>query len=50
MGSIFYWLGVLSTAFSTVLFNRLIKQSGALVASSVTYLGAGLLPRCGASG
>ena len=37
MGSILL-LGMLSTAFSTVLFNRLIKQSGALVASSVTYL------------
>jgi drug/metabolite transporter (DMT)-like permease len=31
-------LGLLSTAFSTVLFNRLIKSSGALAASSVTYL------------
>lgn len=37
LGSIML-LGMLSTAFSTVLFNRLIKQSGALVASSVTYL------------
>ena len=31
-------LGLLSTALSTVLFNQLIKISGALVASSVTYL------------
>lgn len=31
-------LGLLSTALSTVLFNKLIKLSGALVASSVTYL------------
>lgn len=31
-------LGVLGTALSTVLFNRLIQLSGALVASSVTYL------------
>ncbi len=31
-------LGLLSTALSTVLFNKLIKISGALVASSVTYL------------
>lgn len=31
-------LGMLSTALSTVLFNVLIKKSGALVASSVTYL------------
>jgi drug/metabolite transporter (DMT)-like permease len=31
-------LGLLSTAFSTVLFNQLIKSSGALAASSVTYL------------
>ncbi|MBP6334841.1 MAG: DMT family transporter [Bacteroidia bacterium] len=31
-------LGILSTALSTVLFNRLIKISGALSASSVTYL------------
>ncbi len=31
-------LGILSTALSTVLFNRLIKMAGALSASSVTYL------------
>lgn len=31
-------LGLLSTAISTILFNRLIKSSGALAASSVTYL------------
>lgn len=31
-------LGLLSTALSTVMFNRLIKISGALQASSVTYL------------
>jgi drug/metabolite transporter (DMT)-like permease len=31
-------LGLLSTAFSTVLFNKLIKISNALYASSVTYL------------
>jgi len=31
-------LGILSTAFSTVLFNKLIKTSGALSAASVTYL------------
>lgn len=31
-------LGILSTALSTVLFNKLIKISGALSASSVTYL------------
>jgi drug/metabolite transporter (DMT)-like permease len=31
-------LGVVGTAISTVLFNRLIQLSGALVASSVTYL------------
>lgn len=31
-------LGLFSTALSTVLFNRLIKMSGALQASSVTYL------------
>jgi drug/metabolite transporter (DMT)-like permease len=31
-------LGIFSTAMSTVLFNRLIKISGALAASSVTYL------------
>lgn len=31
-------LGVFGTAVSTVLFNRLIQVSGALVASSVTYL------------
>lgn len=31
-------LGLLSTALSTVLFNKLIKIAGALSASSVTYL------------
>jgi drug/metabolite transporter (DMT)-like permease len=31
-------LGMLSTALSTVLFNKLIKTSGGLAASSVTYL------------
>lgn len=31
-------LALLSTALSTILFNRLIKTSGALAASSVTYL------------
>ncbi|MFM9052330.1 MAG: DMT family transporter [Bacteroidota bacterium] len=31
-------LGVLGTALSTVMFNRLIQLSGAIVASSVTYL------------
>ncbi len=31
-------LGLFSTAFSTILFNRLIKTSGALAASSITYL------------
>jgi drug/metabolite transporter (DMT)-like permease len=31
-------LGVIGTAVSTVLFNRLIQLSGTLVASSVTYL------------
>jgi drug/metabolite transporter (DMT)-like permease len=31
-------LGLLSTAFATVLFNKLIKISNALYASSVTYL------------
>lgn len=31
-------LGMLSTALSTVLFNKLIKIAGALPASSVTYL------------
>jgi drug/metabolite transporter (DMT)-like permease len=31
-------LGLLNTAFSTVLFNKLIKISNALYASSVTYL------------
>ena len=31
-------LGLLSTALSTVLFNRVIKESGALAAASVTYL------------
>jgi drug/metabolite transporter (DMT)-like permease len=31
-------LGLFSTAISTVLFNRLIKMSNALAASSVTYL------------
>jgi drug/metabolite transporter (DMT)-like permease len=31
-------LAVFGTALSTVLFNRLIKQTGALTASSVTYL------------
>lgn len=31
-------LGIFSTAISTVLFNKLIKISGALSASSVTYL------------
>lgn len=31
-------LGLFGTAISTVLFNRLIKSSGALFASSVTYL------------
>lgn len=31
-------LGIFSTAISTVLFNRLIKVSGALSAASVTYL------------
>lgn len=31
-------LGVVGTAISTVLFNRLIQLSGAVVASSVTYL------------
>jgi drug/metabolite transporter (DMT)-like permease len=33
-----FTLGVLGTALSTVLFNRLIQLSGALTASSVTYL------------
>lgn len=33
-----FLLGVVGTAISTVLFNRLIQLSGALVASSVTYL------------
>lgn len=37
LGAIFL-LGVLGTAISTVLFNRLIQLSGAMVASSVTYL------------
>lgn len=31
-------LGVFGTALSTVVFNRIIQRSGALVASSVTYL------------
>jgi drug/metabolite transporter (DMT)-like permease len=31
-------LGMLSTALSTVLFNKLIKTSGGIAASSVTYL------------
>jgi drug/metabolite transporter (DMT)-like permease len=31
-------LGLLSTALSTVLFNRVIKTSGALSAASITYL------------
>jgi drug/metabolite transporter (DMT)-like permease len=31
-------LGLFGTAISTVIFNRLIKASGALFASSVTYL------------
>jgi drug/metabolite transporter (DMT)-like permease len=31
-------LGLFGTAISTVMFNRLIKTSGALFASSVTYL------------
>jgi len=31
-------LGMLSTALSTVMFNKLIKTSGGLAASSVTYL------------
>jgi drug/metabolite transporter (DMT)-like permease len=31
-------LGVLGTAFSTILFNKVIKRSGALAAASVTYL------------
>ncbi|MFM7218272.1 MAG: DMT family transporter [Bacteroidota bacterium] len=33
-----FLLGVLGTAVSTVMFNRLIQLSGAMVASSVTYL------------
>jgi drug/metabolite transporter (DMT)-like permease len=33
-----FLLGVLGTAISTVMFNKLIQRSGALVASSVTYL------------
>ena len=33
-----FLLGVLGTAISTVMFNRLIQVSGAIVASSVTYL------------
>ena len=38
--SIFYIgiLGLLSTALSTIIFNKIIKSSGALAASSVTYL------------
>lgn len=36
-GSVFL-LGVFGTALSTVMFNKLIQSSGALVASSVTYL------------
>lgn len=31
-------LGLMGTAFSTFLFNKLIRVSGALFASSVTYL------------
>jgi drug/metabolite transporter (DMT)-like permease len=31
-------LGIFGTALSTVMFNKLIKVSGALAASSVTYL------------
>jgi drug/metabolite transporter (DMT)-like permease len=31
-------LGIVGTAISVVMFNRLIKESGALFASSVTYL------------
>lgn len=33
-----FFLGVVGTAISTVMFNKLIQRSGALVASSVTYL------------
>jgi drug/metabolite transporter (DMT)-like permease len=36
--SCIFLLGMLSTALSTVLFNKLIKTSGGLAASSVTYL------------
>ncbi len=31
-------LGILGTAFSTIIFNKVIKNSGALAAASVTYL------------
>jgi drug/metabolite transporter (DMT)-like permease len=31
-------LGILGTSFSTILFNKLVKLSGALSAASVTYL------------
>lgn len=36
--SAIFFLGVVGTAISTVMFNKLIQRSGALVASSVTYL------------
>jgi drug/metabolite transporter (DMT)-like permease len=38
--SIFYVLilGIMGTSFSTILFNKLVKISGALSAASVTYL------------